>query len=89
VDYCVLSLSEAGQLEHWGQWPRCVHHHHVKKREALAMIQADTHRLVGGEDTLVEHPVSMIVPTIVGRMWSPQPSSKLMGFRVWGLRSLR
>jgi hypothetical protein len=89
VDYCVLSFAEAGQLEHWGQWPKCAHHHHVKKREALKMIAEDSHRLVGGEDTCVEHPVSMIVPLVVQGMWSLQPTSRLMGFQVWGLPPIK
>lgn len=85
MDYCVLSFSEAGQLEHWGQWPKCAHHSHVKRREALKMIISDTHRLVGGKDTHVKTPVTMVVPLISQGMWSPQPTSQLAGFRVWGL----
>jgi len=85
----VLSATEAGRLEHWNIWPKCKNHWHVKRREALAMIADDTHRFVGGEDTAVAHPVSMIVPTVCGRMWSPQSSCGLQGFKVWGLRRLR
>ena len=53
------------------------------------MVEADTHRLVGGAETCVKTPVSMIVPLIVQGMWSPQPTSRLMGFRVWGLPPLK
>lgn len=85
MDVCVLSRTEAARLENLAIWPRCKEHWHVKKREALQMVTAETHRFVGGADTKAQSPVSMIVPVVVGREWTPQPSSGLMGFRVWGL----
>ena len=87
----MLSVEEAARLEVYSEWPNCQDrsHHHVKRREALKMIAEETHRLVGGADTKMPHPVSMIVPVSVGRAWQPVPSSRLMGFRVWGLAPSR
>lgn len=88
LDYCVLSASEAGQMEHHGIWPQCKHHHHVKCREAVAMMQVGTHRQVGGDDTSVKGEVTMIVANRI-RIWSVQPTSRLMGLRTWGLEKTR
>ena len=53
------------------------------------MITDETHRLVGGVDTKVVSPVTMIVPVAIRNAWQPVPTSKLMGFRVWGLAPQR
>lgn len=87
---CILSPEEAGRLEHFGIWPACKSHIHVKKSEAAEMIAAETHRFVGGTDTRVHDYVSMIVPVVTGKMWCPVPAcnndgSRLIGFRTWGL----
>ena len=89
LDICLLSQNEAARLEHWGIWPHCKSHHHIKKNAALAMIQADTHRFVGGSDTRVTSPVSMIVALGEPMMWQPVPAcnadgSQLLGMRIWG-----
>ena len=87
---CVLSVEEAGRLEHWGVWPTCKNHIHIKKREAAEMINAETHRFVGGADTRVLTPVSMIVPVGLRGAWAPVQArnvdgSAVLGLRVWGL----
>ena len=94
TDYCLLSDTEAARLEHWGIRPACKAHRHIKKREALEMIQADTHRQVGGEDTHIKTPISMIVPVNTTRLWQPVQArnadgSRVMGLRTWGLKPLR
>lgn len=88
-DICVLSLEEAGLLEQYCEWPKCRNHIHIKKREAADLVAADTHRFVGGADTLVKTPVSMIVPVGEPLMWIPVPchaadGTMLMGMRTWG-----
>lgn len=89
ADYCVLHVDEAARLEVYSEWPKCREHFHVPRREALQMITDETHRLVGGVDTKVAHPVSMIVPVAIRNAWQPVPTSKLMGMRVWGLAPQR
>ena len=84
LDVCVLSYGEARQLEHRNEWPQCKHHQHVKKREAAEMVAADTHRFIGGNNTRLNHPVSMITPVAI-REWRPVPTAGLLGFRTWGL----
>ncbi len=93
IEICVLSLEETGRLEHWGIWPTCKAHLHMKKSHALAAVKAETHRFVGGPDTKVEF-VSAIVPLDVTRVWSPvachDASGKtIQGMRTWGLQPLR
>ena len=84
-------MEEAARLEVYSEWPKCNDgsHYHIKRREALRMVDEETHRLVGGVNTKVLHPVSMIVPVVVGRIWQPVPSARLRGFRVWGLAPSR
>ena len=89
TDYCVLSVEEAARLEVYSSWPICREHYHVKKRVALEMLTAETHRLVGGADTKVLHPVSMLVPVSLGRQWRPVPTCQLQGFKTWGLAPSR
>ena len=93
ADHCVLSAEEAGCLENYGQWPKCKHHRHIKKREAIAGVQAGEYRFVGGEDTKVNGPVSMVTAVRV-TMWEPVAANgadgtKLMGMRTWGLKPRR
>ena len=96
-EVCVLSVEEAARFEHWSVWPSCRKcHHHIKVREAEAMIAAETHRYVGGNDTTMKDAgkVSMIVPVETGKMWVPVPAgnsdgSRLMGMRTWGLARSR
>ena len=90
MDVCVLSVEEASRLENYAIWPACKSHRHIKKREAVEMITAETHRFVGGLDTRILTPVSMIVPVALGRAWQPVPccnvdGSRLLGMRTWGL----
>jgi hypothetical protein len=83
-DICVLSAEEAGRLEHWGIWPQCKAHKHIKKRDALAGAEAGLLRYLGGPDTEVKNPVSMVTATRVS-IWQPVATSGLQGFRTWGL----
>jgi hypothetical protein len=91
----VLSQSEAARLENWGIWPCCKKsHYHIKKSKALAMVKADTHRFVGGADTRIKTPVSMIVALGEPVMWQPvacrnTDGSALMGMRIWGRPATR
>ena len=90
----MLSAEEAGRLEHWGIWPTCKAHRHVKKTEAVRLIVAGTHRQIGGADTAAPGFVSAVVPLEVGRIWSPvqchdMTGKTLAGMRTWGLRPLR
>jgi len=89
LDVCVLSAEEAGRLEHYGVWPQCKAHIHIKKREALDGAKAGTMRFLGGLDTAVKFPVSMITMVRV-QMWKPQQThledgTKIMGLKIWGL----
>lgn len=93
-EICVLSLEEAGRLEHYGIWPTCKAHLHMKKTKALeAVTVLETHRFVGGTDTKVEF-VSAIVPVDTTRVWSPvqchdETGRAVLGLRTWGLPALR
>jgi hypothetical protein len=60
LDICVLSAEEAARFENYGIWPTCKAHRHMKRSKALAAIHADTHRFVGGPNTKVLTPVSMV-----------------------------
>ena len=91
---CVLSQREAARLEHFGIWPECKYHLHTKKNKALAMVEADSHRFIGGPDTQVKSPVSMIVPLGEPITWVPVPCHNfdglsLMGMRTWGRPATR
>lgn len=93
MDICVLSAEETGRLEHYGIWPSCKAHRHMKKELALAAIKAETHRFVGGPDTRVEF-CSAIVEVNTTRIWSPvqchsADGAVLIGMRTWGLRPLQ
>lgn len=80
---CLLSPEEAARLEHFGIWPRCKSHKHLKKSEADELINADTHRYVGGSDTRVRTPVTMIVACITNeRVWRNRPSGGPLGYVV-------
>lgn len=93
LEVCILSLEEAGRLEHWGIWPTCKAHLHMRKSKALAAVKQETHRFVGGPDTKVEF-VSAIVEVNTTRVWSPvachdESGKAIMGLRTWGLQPLR
>lgn len=92
LDICVLSLEEAGRLEHYGIWPACKAHRHMKKTAALEAIKAETHRFVGGPDTKIEF-ASCIVEVNTTRIWSPVAchdidGKTIQGMRTWGLQPL-
>lgn len=87
--YCILSLEETGRLEHYGMWPSCKNHPHVFKSYAKYLVNRDTHRFVGGQDTKIEF-ASAIVPVNTSRNWQPvqcrgEDGAILMGLRTWGL----
>ena len=89
ADYCVLSVEETARLEVFGSWPICKEHRHIKQQDAMQLVNEETHRLVGGVNTKVQLPVTMIVPVAL-RGWAVVPAcnndgSRLMGFRTWGL----
>ncbi len=90
---CVLSQEEAGRLEHWGIWPNCRGHLHIKKSEAELNVANDTHRFVGGEGTKLGY-VSAIVPLPAHSLWQPvqchdMNGRKVQGFRTWGVLPTR
>lgn len=89
----MLSATEAGRLEHWGIWPSCKKHRHVKQRVALAGAQAGLYRFLGGEDTEVKTPVSMVTLVSI-RQWTPVQAHSadgktVLGLRTWGLKPAR
>jgi hypothetical protein len=94
LDICVLSLEEAGRLEHYGVWPSCKAHHHISGTKALDFVTKDeTHRFVGGPDTKIEF-ASAIVSVNTTRIWCPvachhESGKAIMGMRTWGLQPLR
>jgi hypothetical protein len=92
MDVCVLSVEEAGRLEHYGVWPKCKHHRHVKRWMADGMSEAGTHRFLGGEDSKYEcH--SYLVPLSI-QLWAPvachdYSGKALRGMRTWGAQPVR
>ena len=94
LDICVLSEAEAGRLEHYGIWPSCKNHRHVKRQEALdAVTRDETHRFVGGPDTKVAF-VSAIMPVNTTRIWSTVQCHNaegmlLRGMKTWGFQPLQ
>lgn len=82
-DICLLSQTEARQLEFWGIWPSCRRHRHLKRRAAQLLIEGTTHRYVGGKDTKTQGPVSMIVECENNnREWRNVPSGGPLGLVV-------
>ena len=86
---CLLSREEAARLEIYSIWPTCKSHRHCTRREALDGVATDELRWVGGSDTKVAGPVSMVVPVSQVNGWQPVPCHDehgrlVMGFRVWG-----
>lgn len=83
---CLLSLEEAGRLEHWGIWPKCREHPHCSRKKANEGAAAGTYRYLrspGG------NPVSAVTDASEPSRWSPQQAHNLdgsvvMGFKVWG-----
>jgi hypothetical protein len=93
LSVCVLSSEEAGRLENYGIWPTCKAHLHWNKEKAVAAVEADTHRFVGGPDTAVDF-VSAIVMASESRLWEPVACHDLngraiQGMRTWGKTPLR
>jgi len=93
TDVCVLSPEEAGRLEHYGVWPACKAHRHIKRREALLGAESGEYRYLGGEDTKIQGPVSMVVK-VRATMWRPVATMmpdgrRLVGLRTWGLASTK
>ena len=93
MDICVLSVEEAGRLEHWAIWPQCKGHRHMKRSEAIAGVQNGEFRFVGGEGTKITRPVTMIVPCRVSP-WRPvqahdETGRRIIGFKVWGVAPAR
>jgi hypothetical protein len=93
LEVCLLSLEEAGRLEHWGIWPKCKAHHHLKQAAAREGAEAGLYRFLGGEGTKIQGTVSMVVP-VAESMWKPVQArntdgSVVIGLRVWGLAPSR
>ena len=90
TDVCVLTLQEAGRLEHYGHWPVCKHHRHIPRETALQGAEAGLLRFLGGEGTKVMGTVSMVVPVKI-TTWKPvqahnDDGSIVIGLRTWGLQ---
>jgi hypothetical protein len=86
VSICLLSVAEAGRLEHWKTWPRCVEHRHLSRCKADEQAAAGLVRFLTGPDG---RPLSMVVPAGEVAMWQPVQvcnvdGSKIHGLRVWG-----
>lgn len=94
MDICVLSLEEAGRLEHYGIWPTCKAHRHMTRNQAMtAVAVSETHRFVGGPDTRIAF-ASAIVEVNTVRMWEPTAchdtsGRPIQGFRTWGMKPLK
>jgi hypothetical protein len=87
MDVCMLSMEEAGRLEHYDVWPKCRHHRHVKRREADALAEAGTHRYLGGEGA--KHETHFYLVPVSVQIWQPVAchdwdGRPLMGMRTWG-----
>ncbi len=80
----MLSAEEAGRLEHYGILPTCESHLHFSGKEAAQLTRTGAVRWVGGKDTCVQSPVSMVTLVRV-KQWQPVPTAGLLGLRVWGL----
>jgi hypothetical protein len=79
----MLSQAEAARLEHYGIWPACKQHRHLKKREAMMLLNADVVRFVGGADTCVPHPTTMMTACTNNTYeWRNRPSGHKLGFVV-------
>jgi hypothetical protein len=79
----MLNQTETARLENYGIWPSCKRHYHISRREALKMLEADTHRLVGGLNTKVPTYTTMIVPCITNdRVWRNVPCGGPQGYVV-------
>jgi hypothetical protein len=84
-------MEETGRIEKYGVWPVCKKHKHITRNAATRMVGEDTHRFVGGRDTLVQY-ISAIVPVKTGKLWQPVPchdetGAAIMGLRTWGARA--
>lgn len=90
MSICLLSAAEAGRLEHWKIWPRCVEHKHCSRAAADDGVKNGLYRYLDGPNG---SPVSMVAPVRV-TIWTPVSTSmpdgvKLKGFKVWGLKPQR
>lgn len=88
---CVLSRTEAGRLEHWGIWPACKAHIHIKRKVAVAGAESGEFRFV---NDMAGNATSMI--TLAGQPdgWVPVQCHGLngraiLGLRTWGNRATR
>lgn len=77
---CLLSVEEAGQLEHYKVWPKCKHHLHMKRKDAKKKLEEGLIRMVEFEGRVL----SMAVLNSI-QMWQPVPTAGLRGLRTWGL----
>lgn len=82
MSICLLSTTEAARLENWAVWPRCKHHHHLKRHEVDRLIAEEAVRYVGGNDTRVQCQLSMVVATDDTRTWRNKPSGGPLGMVV-------
>lgn len=88
MSVCILSAAEAGQLEHWKCWPRCIAHRHCSRATADEKARAGEYRYLNGPNGT---PLSMVTPARVAEDWVPvqaraEDGSLVIGLRVWGNR---
>lgn len=89
MGFCVLSVEETARLERYRIFPACRGHQHVSKLRAQQMLQEETHRLVGGNDTAVGDDVCTALVEVPVRAWEPvaaKPGEDCAsgGLRTWG-----
>lgn len=56
----MLSQEEAAALEIYGHWPTCKAHRHLSRTKAEALLLQELVRFVGGRDTVITSPVTMM-----------------------------
>ena len=97
LNVCVLSAEDAGRLENYGAWPKCYDklrpHRHISQKEAKKGVEAGVLRWLGGDETKIKHPVSMVVMVRIS-VWQPvqaclEDGTKVLGLRTWGLAKQR
>ena len=86
MSVCILSVAEAGRLEHWKIWPRCIEHRHCSRKEADERAAAGLVRFLDGPNG---RPLSMVTPAGEVAMWQPvqarmEDGTAVIGLRVWG-----
>lgn len=76
----MLSQAEAARLEHYGIWPACKAHRHLPRNKARMLLQADMVRFVGGADTCVTSPTTMMTACTNNTYeWRNKPSGGPLG----------